>query len=188
MRTEYADRNIRLRRFSPEDAVALYEAANESLAEIRPWMRWFEGTFSLADSREWIARGERRWTQQEAFNFAIVTADTGRLLGSCWISHIFFKHKYGNIGYWVRSSCAGKGIAVVATALLARFGFAELQLHRLEIMVAVGNRRSERVAEKLGACREGVLRERLHLQGAACDATMFSLLARDLENLKSPRP
>ena len=55
-------------------------------------------------------------------------------------------------------------------------------------MVPVGHRRSERVAEKLGACREGVLRERLQLQGVARDATMFSLLARDLENLKRSRP
>ena len=187
MNTEFSDGKIGLRRFRSDDAVALYEATNESLAQIQPWMRWFEGAFSLADSRAWIERAEKRWALQEAFNFAVVEAGAGRLLGSCWLSHIFFKHKYANVGYWVRTSCAGKGVAGAATALLARFGFEELKLHRLEIMVPVGNRRSERVAEKLGACREGVLRERLHLQGVARDATMFSLLARDLENLKSLR-
>ena len=81
----------------------------------------------------------------------------------------------------MRSSCAGHGIAVTATRLCARFGFDELHLKRIEIVAAVGNRRSQRVAEKAGATREGILRNRLKVGEVSHDAVMFSLVPDDLK-------
>lgn len=49
-------------------------------------------------------------------------------------------------------------------------------LIRLEILIAVGNTASQRVAEKVGAVREGILRKRLVLHDEAHDAVMFSLV------------
>jgi ribosomal-protein-serine acetyltransferase len=67
---------------------------------------------------------------------------------------------------------------------VARFGFNELKLNRIEIVVAVRNTASLRVAEKVGATREGVLRSRLVAHGQIHDAVMFSLIRGDLENLE----
>ena len=89
-------------------------------------------------------------------------------------------HQFANLGYWVRSSCTGHGIAVAAVRLCAQFGFAELHLKRLEILTAAGNVRSQRVAEKAGATREGVLRQRLNIGDVWHDAVLFSLLPADL--------
>jgi RimJ/RimL family protein N-acetyltransferase len=47
---------------------------------------------------------------------------------------------------------------------------------RLEIVVAVGNTRSARAAEKAGAEFEGVLRARIQLHGFTHDARMYSLI------------
>jgi ribosomal-protein-serine acetyltransferase len=60
--------------------------------------------------------------------------------------------------------------------LAARFGFEELKLRRIEIVVAVGNEASQRVAEKAGAKREGVLRNRLVVGDAAHDTMMNSFI------------
>ena len=60
-----------------------------------------------------------------------------------------------------------------------RLGVSDDGLIRLEIVVAVGNLASHRVAEKVGAVSEGTLRRRILLHGAARDATMFSL-TRDI--------
>lgn len=87
----------------------------------------------------------------------------------------------GNLGYWVRTSRTRSGVASAATRLIARFGFLSLGLQRLEIVVAVGNQASERVAEKAGATREGVLRKRLLIHGQPHDAVLYSLVAEDLE-------
>jgi ribosomal-protein-serine acetyltransferase len=72
----------------------------------------------------------------------------GRVLGTCGINQINKIHQFANLGYWTRSSEAGKGVAVAAVRELERWVFSETDLERLEIVVACGNRRSERVAEK----------------------------------------
>ena len=89
--------------------------------------------------------------------------------------------KMANVGYWVRTNQTKRGIASAATLLLARFAFEELGLNRIEIMAEVGNKKSQRVAEKIGAQREGILRNRICFRGSARDVFMFSLIPDDLK-------
>ena len=86
--------------------------------------------------------------------------------------------KVVNLGYWVRSSRVKHGIATAAALLLADFGFKELKLNRIEILAAVENHASQRVAAKAGAMREGILRNRLLLHGKIHDAVIFSLIPK----------
>ena len=74
---------------------------------------------------------------------------------------------------------AGQGLGSALARRVARFGVEEIRLNRLEILTALGNVASQRVAEKAGATREGVLRSRLILREQVIDAAMFSLTARD---------
>jgi RimJ/RimL family protein N-acetyltransferase len=64
--------------------------------------------------------------------------------------------------------------------MVARFGFEYLGLVRVEIVAAVENMASLRAAEKAGAAREGVLRNRITVRDRICDAVMFSLIPEDL--------
>ena len=86
----------------------------------------------------------------------------------------------GNLGYWVRTSATRNGIASKAARLVAQFGFEELGLHRIEIIAAIPNIASQRVAEKIGAVREAVLRKRLLIRDQSQDAVLFSLVPEDL--------
>ena len=101
------------------------------------------------------------------------------LLGGCGLNHIDRSWNLANLVYWVRTSQTRKGIATRATRLLARFGCEVLELDRIEIVVAVGNEPSLRVAQKAGARREGVLRNRLHINGIGVEAVMHSLIPAD---------
>jgi RimJ/RimL family protein N-acetyltransferase len=85
------------------------------------------------------------------------------------------------MAYWVRSSQIGRGLATAAVKLLAGFGFDELGLNRLEIVVAKGNFPSQRVAEKAGALREGELRRRIQVRDRIFDVVMFSLIPTDMK-------
>lgn len=60
------------------------------------------------------------------------------------------------MGYWVRTSQTRRGIATAAVRLIARFGFEDLGLRRLELLIATDNFASRRVAEKVGARLEGI--------------------------------
>ena len=80
---------------------------------------------------------------------------------------------------WVRTSCHGQSIAGRAAKLVVRFGFENVGLIRSEIVVAVGNFASMRVAEKIGAHYEGILLNRMVVGKSVCDAHMYSLLSSD---------
>ncbi len=67
-------------------------------------------------------------------------------------------------------------MATRAATLVADFGFAELGLHRIEILAATGNAPSQHVAARVGAVREGVARRRLHVNDTTHDAVVFSLI------------
>ena len=87
---------------------------------------------------------------------------------------------FANLGYWVRTSKTRQGIATIATRLVARFGFDELKLNRIEIVVATDNIASLRVATKVGAMREGLMRRRTVVRDRTYDAVMFSLISEDI--------
>lgn len=174
-----AELPIALRPYQADDMLPLYEAASESITEIYPWMPWCHPGYTIEDSRRWVESRLGAWGQPD-YDFVIVEQATGRFLGAVGINQINRVHDFANVGYWVRSSAAGRGVAVLAVRLCARFGFAELMLHRLEIVVDVDNRRSQRVAEKVGATREGLARQRCKYGHVWHDAYMFSLLPTDL--------
>ena len=89
-------------------------------------------------------------------------------------------HRYANLGYWLRASALGRGVATQAVILLRDYSFDETNLDRLEIVVAVQNTASQRVAERVGAVLEGHLREALLLCDERHDAVIYSLLRSDL--------
>ena len=80
----------------------------------------------------------------------------------------------------MRSSHVGRGIASAASLQVAQFAFEQLDLVRLEIVAAVDNQASQRVAEKVQATREGLIRNGLVHGEKTLDAVMFSLIPSDL--------
>jgi RimJ/RimL family protein N-acetyltransferase len=169
---------VRIRPYSLDDARGVYEAARESIEELKPWMPWCHPDYSLEESTAWLEVQVPAFQQGTAYEFAIVAAD-GRLVGGCGLNQIDAINKRANLGYWVRTAATRQGVATSAVRLLRRWGFRHTDLGRLEIIVAAGNLASQRVAEKAGAIREGTLRSRLLLHGAQHDAAIYSFIASD---------
>ena len=176
---EITDGVIVLRPFRLEDAARLYEAVHESLAELKPWMSWAHDGYALRDSREFIQITRARWDERTLFAFAMIDSKDGSVLGGCSLSHMHPVYHLCNLGYWVRTSQHGEGIAGRATMLAARFAFEQVGLIRVEIVVALENKASMRVAEKVGAHYEGVLRNRMVVGRDVYDAHMYSLTPQD---------
>ncbi|KAH0634122.1 hypothetical protein KY290_037557 [Solanum tuberosum] len=86
----------------------------------------------------------------------------------------------GEIGYEISSKYWGKGIATKAVKMVASTIFVDWpHLARLEGIVAVDNVGSQRVLEKAGFIKEGVLRKYYLVKGIPIDIVMFSLLFID---------
>ena len=172
---------IMLRPYLVSDIDSVYEAVRESISALSVWMSWCHPDYSIEESRIWIESQPEKWERGEEYNFAIFY-NTGPLyLGGCGLHVIDCSCGIANLGYWVRTSQTNKGIATATTLLLTRFAFKELRLNRVEITVAVDNQASLRVAQKAGATKEGILRNRVIKNDIPCDAVMFSLIPQDWE-------
>ncbi len=137
-------------------------------------MTWCHSAYSEGDAFAWAHSREAAFAAGDAYEFAILDS-AGSLLGVCGINSVNAADRTANLGYWVRTSVSGRGIATTAARQVVDFGFRETPLTCLEIRCAHDNVRSQRVAEKLGAARVGVLPGFFTLQGQAQDAVLFTL-------------
>jgi RimJ/RimL family protein N-acetyltransferase len=175
------DDSLLLRPLKLTDSQAVFEAVRESIREISPWMPWCPEDYAFDDSEKWIEIRPKAWSDGTEYDFAIINQRNDTLLGACGLNKIDNDNRIANLGYWVRSSKTGKGIASSAVRLLARFAFEELKLNRVEITPAIGNKASQRVAMKAGATKEGILRNGIVVRDKIYDVIMYSLIPEDLK-------
>ncbi len=180
MQAELSDGSILIRTYRETDVPQLFEAVRESIPEVSKWLPWCHENYSIEESRQFISSRENGSQGDEWYSFAVCDKVSGKFLGGVGLNFINRVHQLANLGYWVRSSATQRGVATAATRLAARLGFDQLGLHRIEIVAAVDNFASQRVAEKAGATREGVLRRRLLINGKPHDAVLYSLVREDV--------
>jgi len=179
MRITLSNNQVTIRRYDTVDVPLLCEAARESSAEVSVWLPWCHSHYSMEESLEWILRSGKQWDEKREFHFGIFDSQSGGFVGGVGLNELKPEHRLANLGYWVRTAWTGRGVATAAASLAAGFGFKDLWLDRIEILAALGNKPSQRVAEKLGANKEGVLRNRLVIHGQAHDAVVFSLIGSE---------
>ncbi|QVL50394.1 MAG: GNAT family N-acetyltransferase [Thiocapsa sp.] len=165
-----------LRPFVHADAEGFACAARESAGSVGRWMSWCHAGFSVGEARAWFAICAAELAACSAAELGIFAVDGGEVLGGIGLNHFIVEHKLCNLGYWVRASRQREGIATHAVRTMARFGFADLGLMRIEIVVAEGNVSSAGVARKAGALYEGLVRNRLVVDGVSVPAWMFSMV------------
>ncbi len=154
----------------------MHEAALESAAEVSPYETWCHEGYTLEEAAEYAGWWDQAWDQGSAYYFAVTDEATGRYLGSCGLCPVEREHATAGLGFWVRTSDTGRGVATAAARLVAEAGFEHLGLNRIELLIAVQNAASIRVAEKLGAAYEGTLRKRLVLPAGPTDMAMYALV------------
>lgn len=81
------------------------------------------------------------------------------------------------IAYWVVPEHWGNGYCTEAAALLCEHAFRDRRLHKLRADALATNEGSQRVLDKLGFEREGVLRDEKFVAGGHADVYRFGLLA-----------
>ena len=166
---------IHIRRYAAKDVDSIFEAIMESKAELTPWANWCHDEYCKQETAAWVKGRPSAWRRGEEWSFAIVDSDD-RFLGGCGIHRIDAKNGVAELGYWVRTTAARRGVATEATRQLCRWGFCEQNLARIEMVVSVENVASGRVAEKAGGVREGILQQRIVLHGRRHDCFLFSIL------------
>jgi RimJ/RimL family protein N-acetyltransferase len=106
---------------------------------------------------------------------AAAHAETGEIVGGGTLHHLDAERRIIEIGYFVLPAARGRGVATTIARMLAEHAFS-LGIERVAAYVNVGNTASERVLEKAGFTREGVVRSMPKPDGRRVDKTLFSLL------------
>lgn len=137
-----------IRSLEMSDANRVVEAVTESLSELLQWMPWaqFEPQ-SLTQREELIAQWSKDWEEKKDFPVGIFRDE--QLVGC---SGLHMRHGVGQfeIGYWVRTSCVGQGIATRAAGALTDVALALPEVHEVLIAHDVANIRSQIIPERLG--------------------------------------
>ena len=172
---------VRVRPFEMDDAANFVAAARESASSVGKWMDWCHADYSIEEAQTWIESCRRKRAEGRAYEFALVDPKTDELVGGAGVNQINIDHNFANIGYWVRPSHEGRGIATAAVKLLIEFAFKDYGLTRMEIVLQTDNVSSRRVAEKAGATLETIARNRIFSHGKPREAAIYVLFPEDLQ-------
>ncbi len=167
---------LKLEATIPEHAAGLWEATEASLAELLVYMAWAVHA-SPENSRAYAERVAKRFEQSIDWSFTIFHDDA--VAGTISLMNYQAMFNVAEIGYWIRSELAGRGLITEAGRAICDFGFDEVRLHRIELRAWVDNPASIRVAEKLGFTREGLLREASWARAGYQDMYIYGLLESD---------
>ncbi|TSH93114.1 GNAT family N-acetyltransferase [Verticiella sediminum] len=173
---ELTTERLRLRPFVPDDAEEFARAVRESAPDMTRWMPWCNAAYTKSEAYHWFRLCSASLAEGTGYEFGLFSAGTGRLLGGAGLNFFHPEHNFCNLGYWLRASARGQGLAAEVVPALARFGFSRLGLTRIEIVIAEGNQASIATARRAGALFEGRARNRLLMAGVPVDALVFSLI------------
>lgn len=165
-------------RQTPHLAARLLSAVACSQAHLAPWLPWCTPAYDLAAAQAYLEEPspERRFllvSREEEDAAPQVLGAFGLLLEDA-------HDRAWKLGYWIRQDATGQGLGRRGAAAAAHYAFTALGAARLTLLIAVANRASQRVAEALGAQKEGCLKRRLRLPSGQTDAFVYGLLPETL--------
>jgi len=149
----------------PGDGAASASAVSETWDDLRSWMEWAENLDEFtAESQEARIRHQvTSFMLREELNLLGIAS--GQPVIWCSFYDLDWTARQCNIGYWVRKSAQGKGLATETGNAMVRYAFGALRMRRVGLTHSSGNEASRRVADKLGFALERIERAASRLPG-----------------------
>lgn len=140
------------------DGAVMNEAIGESLAELKPWMPFAQDMPSVEESEKFTREARLDYLKRSVLHMRIYDKVTGSFIGCSGLHNIDWDIRNFEIGYWIRSTCAGKGYMTEAVNGITEFAIHTLNANRIEIRCSARNAKSAAVAERAGYTLDGILR------------------------------
>lgn len=139
------------------DGQVVFQAINESIEDLRPWMAFARKDQTEEEVEINIRKSYTEFLQREDLRLHIFLKETGEFIGSSGLHRINWGVPKFEIGYWINSRFSKKGYMKEAVEGIANFSLEELGAKKLEIRCDPRNTRSRAIPEKLGFKLEGIL-------------------------------
>jgi RimJ/RimL family protein N-acetyltransferase len=163
---------VRLRAVEPADAASAYRWINDREVTRYLMARY---PYSLASEEEWAANAARPNDYGEV-RFAIETKD-GVHIGFCGLHRGRPEERTADLGIMVGDKdYHERGFGTDAMLTMLRFGFEQMNLHRISLGVFEFNQRAQAVYRKVGFVEEGRERDAYFQDGRYWDVLRMSVL------------
>ena len=163
------------------DGPALHAAVAESMPELRRFLAslpWVAADQSIERSEIYCRTAQANFVARRDMPYLLFEKASGQLVGCSGLHRPEWATPKLEVGYWVRSSCSGKGFVSEAVAALTELAFGALHAARLELITDAENTASRRLALRCGFVLEGVLRhERRAPDGSLRNTCVYARLA-----------
>ncbi len=136
----------------------------------------FTAESSAKNYVEWM---RKRFQDGMGIYWGITLKETGELIGTVGFN-FYTSRERGNLGYDLQKAYWRQGYMTEALFAVLCYGFVKLEINRMEAEVMQGNRASERLLEKIGFRKEGLLRNWMCKEKCHYNVSMYSLLLTDV--------
>ena len=173
--------SLRLEPLGQQHAQGLYNRGRHAV----DWAYMPRACFvDLADARQWVDEALADSTQ---LPFAIIESAKGKIVGSSRYLNIRGEHRALEIGWtWLGQDWQRTAVNTETKLLLLSHAFDRLGCIRVEFKTDSRNQRSQDALERIGAKREGVLRNHMIVQGGHYrDSVFFSVIDSEWPGVRS---
>ena len=173
----YEGKLVRLRAFDNSDLMKFLAYSNDY--EV---MRGASGAILYPSTVDDAARAMNQNTSYTSgeYQFAIETREKYEFIGQCGFTKVNWKNRLGEIGILIgEKEYRGKGFGTDAIRTLCRFGFNEMNLHKIKALVFDFNLAALRCYENCGFHAEGVLKQEIFRDGAYHDVHCMALFREE---------
>ena len=166
-----------LRKVTPEDASSLLTYLSNKEVTMHMGLEPFKSIDDALDEISWY---QSILEKKTGIRWGITLKDQEKVIGSCGFLNLTSRHYRSEIGIELSKEYWGKGIASEAFEAVIKYGFEQMDLQRIEALIEPRNVPSQKLTEKQGFVREGLLRNYEFTCGKFDDLYMYSLLKQDL--------
>lgn len=159
---------------SVDDIFRIFNTLDSEREYMREWLPFVDTTREAEDTGNYV----RYILQTANKQFTIYYKE--QFVGLIGFKDTDLDNHKIEIGYWLSQYAQGKGIMTQSVSKLVDYAFNELGMNRVQIKVAVGNKKSRHIPEKLGFKQEGIEREsELLVDNVFADIVVYSLLKKE---------
>ncbi|ARX65831.1 GNAT family N-acetyltransferase [Bacillus thuringiensis] len=150
------------------------------------WMYLISTMDSYQDMEQYVQVALKGFEEGTDLPFVVVDQKTNEIVGSTRLYSISNDNKTVELGQtWYHPSVHRTSINTECKYMLLQYAFEELQMLRVQIKTDLRNEKAQRAIKRLGAVKEGVLRnERKLPHGYIRDAVVYSIIASEWPVIK----
>ena len=142
--------------------------------------------YTEEDAIFWLNFVLQGYKNGERFVFAITLKQTAEFIGAVGL-HPFAKHGTAELGYWLGQPFWVRGLMTEAVRAMLRFGFEELNLHKIHATHFTDNPASGKVMLHNGMIKEGEWKEQYKVGNEYKSVLQYRLLKSEWEERNKQR-